>query len=227
MIQSRLHIKKIINGRPPSSAINEVKNASSQFPEVLEDRGLLHEEDENPFQKGSLLANIRESTDNYVLEAMNDPSYSDLNRVEVAKRLQFPQQAIPVSKEPKLMLKSREQVPRELARPKPEPQRNPLEEIERRHQERLANYKLLIDKEKAAISKEKNSQKPSLVPQNVPEKPKPSSNIGGLADYYKKLNQMPKPESRPVAPPRKTLLLMRLDERVVLDDLGSRRWLIC
>ena len=38
------------------------------------------DEDENPFRSGSLLANIRESTDQYVLEAMNDAVRDDHTR---------------------------------------------------------------------------------------------------------------------------------------------------
>lgn len=187
---------------------------TAKFARSVHSRPQVMEEDENPFQKGSLLANIRESTDQYVLEALSDPVNTDVPHCEVAKRLEFPMQPVPVSKDPILMAKQRVGVAQEAPRRLFQPEKNLVEDFERRHLERLASHKLLIEKEKAAISKERVPARAPVAPLPPPDRPRPDIAFPGAPTNLIKMSDLFKPDTKPILTPKKALLLMRLDERV-------------
>ena len=190
----------------------------------MEARVITLDDDENPFQRGSLLENIRESTDNYVLEAMNDPSYIDNSKDKVAKKLDFPKAHIPISKEPKFIPTLKDQKP--FARPefKAGDYRSPVDQLEARHQERISKYQQMIAEEKAAIKKEHSNPKVSAKKSSRDIDPRPGQAGGGLSSYYNKLTEEIRLDKQKQKVSQKVLKLIRQDDRVLSSYIGTIGW---
>lgn len=190
----------------------------------MEARVITLDDDENPFQRGSLLENIRESTDNYVLEAMNDPSYIDNSKDKVAKKLDFPKAHIPISKEPKFIPTPKDQKP--FARPefKAGDDRSPVDQLEARHQERISKYQQMIAEEKAAIKKEHSNPKVPAKKSSRDIDPRPGQAGGGLSSYYNKLTEEIRLDKQKQKVPQKVLKLIRQDDRVLSSYIGTIGW---
>lgn len=222
IINSRLHLKKIINGRCYlQPAVAEIKTLSQRYPEVMEARIITLDDDENPFQRGSLLENIRESTDNYILEAMNDPTYTEIDKPSVAKKLDFPKPQIPISKDPKFIPSSKDRQPVVRQEIRGGGSKSPVDHLEARHQEKLSKYQQMIAEEKAAIRKEAPKQTPADNFGVRGNDPRPGQGAGGLSSYYNKLTEEVKLDRDQKKTPQKVLRLIRLDDRVCICNAGT------